>query len=73
MTHCGDACAFLGDALEESVSSLACAELDALLHREELQQPDWERAAGHEPGGNPAVYHFRCLHCGTSVFALDFT
>jgi uncharacterized protein CbrC (UPF0167 family) len=72
MTHCGDACAFLGDASKETVSSLAGTEREALLHREGLRQADWERvAAGYEPGGDPAVYHFRCLHCGTSVFALD--
>ena len=27
----------------------------------------------YQPGGDPAVYKFRCRHCGVINYAVDFT
>jgi len=74
MAHCGDACAFLGDASKEELVALAGPDLDALLERELLRDSDWRGlVSGYVPGGDPAVHHFRCLHCQASLYSLDFT
>jgi len=74
MAHCGDACAFLGDASKEELVALAGPDLDGLLERELLRDSDWRGLlSSYVPGGDPAVYHFRCLRCQASVFSLDFT
>jgi uncharacterized protein len=74
LSCCGDACEFHGDA--------PCAELqdfkgDALartLAAWEWRERDWPQFVQHyEPGGNPAVYKFRCRHCGFNKYAVDFT
>lgn len=74
MAHCGDACAFLGDPSKETLIALAGDEPTTFLARESLREEDWRLLLSeYEPGGNPSVYHFRCLHCGASIFTLDFT
>lgn len=75
MFHCGDACAFLGEVwgaalLEEGDEGKIAAVLAAL---EEVG--GWERGDldGIGPGGQPAVYLFRCLRCGAHTAYCDYT
>ena len=71
---CDDACAFHGDASKEELRSLGGELLSRTLTQWKCREPDWQRLIQHyQPGGNPAVYKFVCLHCGTPKYALDFT
>ena len=72
--HCGDACAFHGDASKDELRSVRGERLAGLLALNQIREGDWTRVLdGYVPGGNPAVYKFVCLHCGVSLYPLDFT
>jgi uncharacterized protein CbrC (UPF0167 family) len=74
LAHCGDACAYLGDASKEDLLALSGDDLASLLDRELLRDNDWRHLLStYVPGGDPAVHHFHCLHCRVSLFTLDFT
>ncbi len=32
-----------------------------------------ELAEEYEPGFDPALYHFQCLHCGVRRFGMDWS
>ena len=71
LSHCGDACAFLGDATKSDLSRFA--EEKALV----VGADDWDEhgirklLAYYEPGGSPAFYRFACCHCGQILYAVD--
>lgn len=72
--HCGDACEFHGDARPEDLAAMSGAALDDHLARTGLRAEHWASIVrGYEAGGDPAVYHFRCRHCGTSLYSVDGT
>jgi uncharacterized protein CbrC (UPF0167 family) len=72
LAHCGDACAFLGDAAaEDLVDGTARAQLAG---RAAISPEQWLHfVQNYRPGGDPAVYHFRCLVCGERRFHMDFS
>jgi uncharacterized protein CbrC (UPF0167 family) len=70
LVHCGDACAFLGDASVETVGSLT-TEQRAQLAATSGVPADLDLSS-YAPRGQLSIYHFRCLHCEQSVFGADF-
>jgi uncharacterized protein CbrC (UPF0167 family) len=71
LSHCDDACAFLGNA---SRSDLERFEAEAA---QVVDSGDWD-AEGirellkyYEPKGSPSLYRFRCVHCGQILYAVD--
>ena len=71
LTHCNDACAYLGDASKDDVRKLA----DGIGYIDDGQQ--WssksylELGKHYEPKGSPALYKFQCLHCQQILFGID--
>lgn len=72
LTHCNDACAFLGDASKADVLSIAS---DGL----QVEGGEWIDAntmsviaQNYQPKLSPAFYKFKCLHCDKIMYAVDF-
>ncbi len=73
LSHCNDACAFLGDASLADVENASAGTIGdwCRTNRQELQ--GWKAATdGYAPGGQPAFYKFQCRHCGTIRLGWDF-
>jgi len=71
---CGDACEFHGDAPEDEVHALRGEALDDLLGELEWSAAEWSGFIElYEPGGDPAVYRFRCRHCKRYRYGVDFS
>jgi uncharacterized protein CbrC (UPF0167 family) len=69
---CGDACAFLGDAEQDDLESLDETEREELIEDWDLSGDDLdELIENYEPGGSPAVYKFKCLHCSKNHYFMD--
>lgn len=73
-SHCGDACAFHGDAEPEELRSLVGNALKSVLNRNGMNEHHWRSFLNdYQKGGNPAVYKFSCRQCGDPIYYLDFT
>lgn len=71
-THCNDACAFIGDADIEQLKVLTPKERGEIFLSNEIDDEAWnDLLSYYEPGGDPAIYHFQCIHCGKNVFNYD--
>ena len=72
LTHCNDACAFLGDASREEVLSIANERVvvagGGWIDPEQMKGI----AQNYWPKGSPAFYKFKCLHCGKILYGVDF-
>jgi uncharacterized protein CbrC (UPF0167 family) len=69
-SHCGDACAFLGDLPSSDLRRLSSEARVQLDHGESDDQ--WEAFLdAYVPGGDPAIYWFMCRHCGKELLAMD--
>ena len=72
LAHCGDACAFLGDATKDALRALTPEQRSSIFDGAHSSDAEWAEFVTHySPGGDPAIYHFRCLACGTDVFGMD--
>jgi uncharacterized protein len=73
LSHCGDACEFHGDLPAEklpNVSETARAEILADLSTDMT----WQRILDeYEPGDQPAIYWFKCRHCGMDRYYADYS
>lgn len=70
--HCGDACAFHGDAGVADVQSASAASVALFAQDYPFWRGGWAAfAASYVPGGSVALYRFVCLHCGVTRFGLD--
>ncbi|MEI8593198.1 CbrC family protein [Photobacterium sp. SP02] len=73
LDHCGDACEFHGFAEHDELKALSGQALQAFLSRHMLKANLWQDILDtYEKGGNPAVYKFRCRHCGDILYGMDF-
>ena len=73
LSHCGDACEFLGDLPADQLTSLD-GDARAAIFADLSHDMTWNRLLDeYEPGGQPAIYWFRCLHCGDDRYYADFT
>jgi uncharacterized protein CbrC (UPF0167 family) len=72
MSHCGDACAFLGDAKVETLRTLLPQQRGAIFAEPTVDDAEWRRfLSSYTPGSDPAIYHFRCLACRADLFNMD--
>ena len=72
LSHCGDACAFHGDASLETLRSLPPERRDTIFEGQSWKEPDWRAfLCNYKPGGDPAIYHFRCMKCHVDLFNYD--
>jgi uncharacterized protein len=72
LSHCNDACAFLGDATKEDVLAIARAQT-SVVGGEDIDGPLMREISQHyHPKSSPAFYKFQCLHCGAFLYAMDF-
>jgi uncharacterized protein CbrC (UPF0167 family) len=72
LSHCNDACAFLGDALKTDVLRIANEHFQ-VFGGEGLDAETMKGIAqGYQPEGSPAFYKFECLHCHEILYATDF-
>lgn len=74
LTHCGDACAFLGDLPADEVSHLP-DDVEARFLEENDWLDDWDDLKAAYATGKSAtgLYKFSCMHCGTVRIGIDFT
>jgi uncharacterized protein len=72
LTHCNDACAFLGDASRDDVLSIANDKLQVIGSEGMDEKTLKTIAQNYRPKGSPAFYKFRCLHCNQVLYAMDY-
>ena len=73
LTHCDDACLFVGDATMKVLQAISTAEHDDLLKTGHLDKEEFEEILGYyRPGGTPGIYHFRCMHCDFQRFGIEY-
>jgi uncharacterized protein CbrC (UPF0167 family) len=71
VSHCGDACAFLGDATKDDLRAFQ------VENAQVFDDTGWDKdeieklLEYYEPKGSPAFYRFKCLHCGQILYAVD--
>ena len=72
LSHCGDACLFLGDASKDDVVKIANEHIQ--VNGAEGMDADVmnEIAKRYIPKGSPAFYKFKCLHCNEILYAMDY-
>jgi uncharacterized protein len=72
LTHCNDACCFLGDAKKEVLQKLDIEQVNEIFGSNNIDKESWlDLLSYYEPGGDPAIYHFECLHCKKQIFNHD--
>ena len=73
LSHCGDACAFLGDATASDIASAQPETISDWCKTNAQDERGWRQATdGYVPGGQPAFYKFQCLHCDKLRLHWDF-
>ncbi|MGE7957109.1 CbrC family protein [Pseudomonas sp. NPDC089530] len=74
LSCCDDACAFHGDASRDEIEKVGADGLAERFADFGWSRGNWQNLIdGYEPGGNPAIYRFDCLHCKRTHYDLDFT
>jgi hypothetical protein len=70
LVHCGDACAFHGDAPPNELLTIEAR--TQLAERGDVPSAQWTQfVEAYRPGGDPAVYLFRCTVCSSRRFYMD--
>lgn len=73
LSCCDDACEFHGAAPRTELQALQGEALVRTLGGWGWRESEWPKFMHHyQPGGSPAVYKFRCRHCGVIKYAVDF-
>ena len=71
-SHCGDACAFIGDAEIADVAFASRATIDAWKSHYGMSEADWKSIAHcYEPCVHSSVYKCACRHCNAVLFSWD--
>jgi hypothetical protein len=72
LSHCNDACAFLGNASKDDVVKIANEHIQ--INGGEGMDAELmnEIAKDYQPKGSPAFYKFKCLHCNEILYAMDY-
>lgn len=72
LSHCNDACEFLGDASEEDIAKASADTKRQWMAEYDFGEKEWEDITrGYKPKGDPAFYKFRCCHCGLVLLGWD--
>jgi uncharacterized protein len=71
---CDDACEFHGDVSTGELAEMPDEAFRSAFDDSRLDE-SWIKdfREGYEPGGNPAIYKWRCRHCGAIKYYADFT
>jgi uncharacterized protein CbrC (UPF0167 family) len=70
---CNDACEFHGDLSVVEFRSYGSEVLVELRQKYELDDEDiYILKKNYKPGGSPAIYKFKCRHCGKVRLCMDF-
>lgn len=73
LSHCGDACAFLGHAAVSDVIEASAETIDDWCTRNKQDRSVWAMSSeGYQPHGQPSFHKFQCLHCGFVMLGWDF-
>ncbi|MCH1923526.1 CbrC family protein [Shewanella sp. C32] len=73
-SHCGTACEFHGDAETAELTQWQGEPLQQFLDDEMMSIERWHQLLSHyQPGGNPAIYKFKCPSCGEVIYSMDYT
>ena len=72
LSHCNDACAFIGDASKEDVLRIANEHIKVVNWEDLDEEVMKEIAKYYEPKESPAFYKFKCLHCNEILYTMDY-
>lgn len=72
LSHCQDACTFLGDATKQDVVSIADEQIQVTGGEGIDSEIMNNIAENYVPKSSPAFYKFMCLHCGKILYAIDY-
>ena len=73
LTHCDDAGAFVGDASKDDVEQMLDGKIE-LSGAEFIPKEIYKEVfKGYQPGGNPCVFKFECIHCNQILLHFDGT
>jgi uncharacterized protein CbrC (UPF0167 family) len=72
LSHCNDACEFLGDASDDDVANASPETVSQWMKEYSLGEIEWKNIAeSYIPKSDSAIYKFRCRHCGLILFGWD--
>lgn len=72
LCHCNDACEFHGDASFEDVRNASSETKEHWMRENNLGEDEWlDLTEDYRPQGDPAIYKFKCRHCGLILFGWD--
>ena len=71
---CDDACEFHGDVSVDELAVMTLESFRSAFNEPRIDQEFFESfKQNYMPVGNPAIYKWRCRHCGTVKYSADFT
>ncbi|MBD5780966.1 CbrC family protein [Pelagicoccus sp. NFK12] len=74
LSCCDDACEFHGDVSKAEMKAMTKEQIQKAFEDDGLGDEIVGRIKeGYEPGGSPAIYKWRCKHCGDIKHYADFT
>lgn len=71
LSHCNDACCFIGDATIADVKSASVETRDAWKSAFEMADDDWDRLVARYGASDDVLYKFSCRHCQMTLFGWD--
>jgi uncharacterized protein len=77
LTHCDDACAYLGFPTDDELNTTLAAAVETMRDNLAIPEKQWlimrkaYVAGGFQPQGRVGLYKFQCLHCGTNLLSCD--
>ncbi len=72
LSHCNDACEFLGDASKDDVFNAAEETKRLWIAEYDANEDFWNMVIeGYEPKGHNAFYKFKCRHCDLILLGWD--
>lgn len=70
--HCGDACAFMGEATAAELDGVSGVAVDELLKDNGLELGMWEDIKRNYDTSSTTVFRFDCIHCDQKIYTIDF-
>jgi uncharacterized protein len=77
LTHCDDACAYLGFPTDDELNTTLAAAVKTMKDELAVPEKQWlimrkaYVAGGFQPQGRVGLYKLQCLHCGTNLLSCD--
>ena len=74
LSCCNDACEFHGDLSKQEMKAMTLEEFQSAFEDKRLNEEIMNQVKeGYEPGGSPAIYKWKCRHCGGIKHYADYT